>query len=116
MEGLLPKWLRNWLARLLPSNHSSGDGAVHISRLHGNVTTITNNIQQVVDTSGLRDEQLELLRSIRKLPGRGESVLNFMDRKYGTRMVVDLRPSELRVVQQYVAGAYRRLSKKQGVQ
>ena len=56
MEGLLPKWLRNWLARLLPSNHSSGDGAVHISRLHGNVTTITNNIQQVVDTSGLRDE------------------------------------------------------------
>lgn len=109
MEGMLPKWLLDWLARLLPSHNSSGSGAVHIGKLHGNLTTVHNHIQ-VVEHPLLDEEKLELLRSIRKLPRRGESVFNFMERKFRTRMVMDLRPSEVREVQWYVAGINRRMA------
>lgn len=111
MEGMLPKWLLDWLSRLLPSHHSSGSGAVHIGKLKGNFTTVHNHIQ-VVETPLLDDEKLELLRSIRKLPRRGESVFNFMERKFRTRMVMDLRPNEMREVQWYVAGINRRMAGK----
>lgn len=111
MEGMLPKWLLDWLARLLPSHHSSGSGAVHIGKLQGNLTTVHNHIQ-VVDPPLLDEEKLELLRAIRKLPKRGESVFNFMERKFRTRMVMDLRPNEVREVKWYVAGINRRIAGK----
>ena len=124
----MPKWLLNWMASLLPSQTSSGNGGIQIGQVNGNVTHVTNHVQappvhvtQVFYSAQVQtqqpaangvatEEQRELLALIRRAPNNGETVFRFMEREFNTRMVIDLRPSELRRVQSYVATINKRLA------
>ena len=126
----LPKWLLNWMASLLPSQTSSGSGSVQIGQVNGDVNNVTNHIQappvhvtQVFYSTQVQTqqaaangtatlEQRELLTLIRRMPNNGESVFRFMQREFNTRMVIDLRPSELRRVQSYVASINKAINKR----
>jgi hypothetical protein len=137
----LPKWLMRWMASLLPTQTSSGAGAVNIGQVNGDVTHITNRVEgsapsqthidnsqrqvtmhvtqnfysaQVQDQPAANGtatpEQREVLRMLSRMPNRGESVFKFMETNFNTRMVIDLRPGELKRVQAYIASINRRMA------
>ncbi len=134
----LPKWLLRWMASLLPTQTSSGAGAVNIGQVNGDVTHVTNRVEaalpsqthidyshrpvtvnvfttQVVTHAAAANgtasvEQRELLMQIRRMPNGGEPVFRFMEREFHTRMVIDLRPMELRRLQAYVSTINKRMA------
>lgn len=67
------------------------DGGVHVYQFHSQqqITTISNAEQRAV---------LAMIRRLRN----GEAVFAFMARTFGTRMVIDLQPSQLLRVRRYV--------------
>lgn len=117
----LPKWLLSWMASLLPTQSSSGDGAVNIGQVTGDVHHVTNHVhaapqpavtmhvtqviysEQPAANGTANAEQREVLAQIRRMPDRGDIAFRFMLREFNTRMVIDLRPTELRRLQAYVA-------------
>lgn len=114
--GELPKQLLAWIARWLPKQSNQGDGAVQIGKAGGNVTTshvtiVNFNHHHNVQSPPPQDEarkapqatpqQKEVLKMIRRLPN-GHAVLNFMEREFGTRMVIQLNPAQLSRVRKYI--------------
>ncbi|MEG0920287.1 MAG: hypothetical protein RSD57_00085 [Comamonas sp.] len=120
----LPKWLLSWMASLLPTQSSSGDRAMNIGQVNGDVHHVTHNVsqrpvtmhvtqvfysaqvqaQQSAANSGVANEaQREVLALLRQLSeGAKLRVLNHMDKKYGTKKVVDVNGSELKNLKRYM--------------
>lgn len=100
-----------WVAKLLPRQKNEGAGSVQVGQAGGDVTTTSNVtiINVVAQPIGGQDlpvtlatpAQREVLAMIRKLHNR-EAVFVFMQRQFGTRMVIDLQPSQLLRVRRYV--------------
>ena len=120
----IPKWLTRMISRLMPTQKSSGSGAVQIGKLDGDVTTVhlTQHIyaphmpshraaQPPVRVSrperraeprpSPKTDQSQVLALMEHLPDR-IAVLDFMDREFGTRMVVALEPKQLYRLRRYV--------------
>ncbi|MEG0976264.1 MAG: hypothetical protein RSF42_16320, partial [Comamonas sp.] len=121
-----PKWLLSWMASLLPSQTSHGNGAVHVGKVNGYLKVdnsqrpvtmvVTQNFYsaqvqaQPAANGSATAEQRELLIQIRRTPNNGETVFRFMERHFNTRMVIELRPTDFRRVSAYVATINKRLA------
>lgn len=126
MNQLL-QWIMAMVQRLQPRQAASGDGTVQVERASGDVQIDNSRPVTMVVTQNFYSAQVEtrpaangmatpeqraLLTQIRRLPGSGESVFRWMERSFGTRMVIELRPHEARRLQSYVAGVERNLATK----
>ena len=112
----LPKQLRAWIAKLVPQQKNGGAGAVQVGSVGGNVTsnvTIVNVLAPPLEAPKLASaDQREVLALIRKLHNR-EAVFHWMQKSFGTRMVIDLKPSELLRTRRYVETIHRRLKREE---
>ena len=106
----IPKWFQRFVRRLLPIQKSSGHGAVQVGKVDGQVTTVnlTQHIYAPVHrpvavpapaavTAGHKD----VLNLMRHLPNR-IAVLDFMEREFGTRMVIELNTLQVKRLRRYV--------------
>ena len=107
----LPRWIAAFIAKLLPKQKNSGNNSVQVGSAGGDVTVV--NVTQYVQTQPmrhwdsppndrLREQQRQVLRAMRALPDR-RAVLRFMDREFGTGVVIELTPFQLLRLQRYVA-------------
>jgi len=113
---VIPKWLLDWMRKLLPKQEVKGDFGVQIGKA-GPVTVVHNTYhvnttvtsppepyRQVVDPrprQAANDDQKKVLRLMRKLPS-DEKVLEFMQREFKTTRVIDLEGQQLYRVRRYV--------------
>lgn len=126
----IPKWLPKWIAHLLPSQRNSGGGVVQIGKMGaGNVVTIVHltmppvpaptvaptpalappveakpvaRFTQPVRQAGTANEaQRQVLHLIRQL-SHPAAAHEFMQREFGTHMVIHLQPPQLYRVRRYV--------------
>lgn len=77
--------LKELWALLTPSQKNKGGGAVQVGQLIGNATAA----------------QREVLDLITRVPDR-ISVLKFMEREFGTGMVIELQPAQLYRLRRYL--------------
>ena len=119
----IPKQLLAWIRRLLPSQKNTGNGAVQVGKAGGDVTVVnfTQHITQRLPNfqAGSRlspaastrrkasPAQREVLNLMMKLDDREGAVLEFMQREFGTRIVIDLNDSQLFRVKRYVEVALK---------
>lgn len=107
----LPKQLLAWLARLLPKQEARGHGAIQVGKVAGNVTIVHVTQPAQVQPAGLTTaEQREVLALIRGVPNKA-AVFAWMEKTFGTRMVMDLKPSELLRTRRYVESIHKRMTK-----
>jgi len=97
----LPKQLLAWLSRLLPKQEVTGKSNVQVGQVGGNFTVINHHHAPTPQTGLTTPAQRELLALIRRSPS-AEAVFNFMQREFGSRMVMDLSPSQVLRVRRYV--------------
>lgn len=129
MKQLL-QWIMGMLHKMQPKQSASGEGTVQVERAGGDVQIdnsrpVTMHVTQVFYSAQVEsapaanvrppatvvsNEQREVLMLISRLPHRGEAVFRFMEREFKTRMVRDLKPSELVRVRAYVATINKRLA------
>lgn len=126
----LPKWLGALVARLLPKQKTEGDHGAQFGKVGGNVTIV--HVTQHVRTEPVspaaaqpfattapaavpvpaaqpyrpgggvaNEEQRHVLHLIRRLPSPA-GVHEFMQREFGTHMVIHLQPRQLHRVRRYV--------------
>ena len=118
----IPKQLLAWLRQLLPQQKNTGNGAVQVGKAGGDVTVvnltqhttqhITQHLPHLHAGSGLspaapvrrqaNPAQREVLYLMAQLAEREGAVLDFMQREFGTRRVVDLSDAQLFRVRRYV--------------
>jgi hypothetical protein len=99
------------MARLLPRQTVRGHSASQIGKVGGNVTIVhltqhlpgsaAQTVQPTRPAGIANDEQRHVLQLIRQL-ANSNSVLDFMQREFGTRVVVNLQPAQLYRVRRYV--------------
>jgi hypothetical protein len=118
--AMLSRWLRGLLqlnsgaAEAMGSESAPmdvvGRANVQVGRAEGNVTVIHNHVTQHVTHGRMSSprkgrkatkEQRHVLRLLREVQ-REDGVLDFMQREFGTRRVIDLAPPELYRVQRYI--------------
>lgn len=122
----IPKQLLAWLGRLLPQQKNSGSGAVQVGKAGGDVTvfnithhqhaappyTQVNRLSPVAHVAQHKRQaspaQREVLYLMKQLAEREALVLDFMQREFGTRRVVDLGEAELFRVRRYVEVSLQR--------
>lgn len=117
----LPKQLLAWLGRLLPKQEVTGDSNVQVGRVDGNirvtrkhqhgavqaghidggVTVINHHHHHAQNRSASRAEQKAVLQLMDSVQDR-IAVLDFMEREFQTRMVIELSPQQLYRLKRYV--------------
>lgn len=114
----IPKWLQPLIARFLPRQDNSGNGVVQIGKMGAGNVTIVHLTQHLPAApvapmptapaappfrpAGVANaEQRQVLQLMRQLPHPGP-VHEFMQREFGTHMVIHLQPKELHRVRCYV--------------
>jgi len=102
------------MAKLLPKQKVEGNGAIQVGKVSGNVTifhvTQASDSQAPKPASLTTTEQREVLGMIRRVPNK-EAVFCWMQKSFGTRMVMDLKPSELLRTRRYVETIHRRMNR-----
>lgn len=118
---MLPKWLQKLIAPRIHQQSSSGPGCMQIGKVEGAVTNVhltqhiygprKNDMHQRAQSQPLRQQLTrsthanvtprEVLARMDKLPDR-IAVLDFMEREFQTRMVIDLEPAQLYRLKRYV--------------
>ncbi|EFI60727.1 MULTISPECIES: hypothetical protein [Comamonas] len=125
------KEMMQWLLKLLPQQkmQENGNGSLQAGRVEGDLhhshTQAVYNIFMMAPEPAKApapapirtNEKLpadgwqEVFRMIRNLPqSKGESVFRFMERKFHTRMVRELRPDQLQEVRLYAAKIARNMA------
>lgn len=113
----IKKWLTRLISRIMPTQTSSGDGAIQIGKMGGGVTNVhlTQHIyadpnQQVQQQRAAPQprqrpptttEQSQVLALMDHLADR-MAVLDFMEREFDTRMVIRLDSPQLYRLRRYV--------------
>lgn len=99
---VLPKQLLAWLGRLLPKQQVTGKSNVQVGQVGGNVTVI-NHHHHAPRRKPQRatEEQKAVLRLMDELPDRFVA-LDFMEREFDTRMVIELKPAQLYRLRRYI--------------
>jgi hypothetical protein len=99
-----PGIFKRLLIKLGLAQINSGKGSVQAQRIHGNVT-IVNITQSLMPRFATlprtTPEQKRVLRMLDSLVNR-ITVLDFMEREFGTRMVIELKPAQVYRVQKYI--------------
>ena len=106
----LPKQFWAWIVRLLPKQENSGSGAVQVGRAEGhvNVVHLTQHIYapapaapQLRPRTTSSTDQSQVLALIDRVPDR-IAVLDFMEREFDTRLVIELDARQLFRLRRYV--------------
>lgn len=127
---LIPKWLRDWIAQLMPRQHSSGSSAMHMGHVSGSVqqqvhqhfyaaaqpaqdaAAPTPTPAVVRPPSGATPEQKQVLTLMKPLPEPVRiRVLDFMRREFGTALVIELQPDQVYRVRRYVEVIHQQASR-----
>lgn len=113
--GELSRQLLAWIARLLPKQKVQGHGAIQVGKVGGNltifhVTQAPSSTRQESPTLA-NQEQRAVLGMIRRLRN-SEAVFEWMQKSFGTRMVIDLDARQLLRVRRYVESIHRRMSRR----
>ncbi len=108
MLNAYKNFLRELIRLVLPRQQNKGDGAVQAGRVGGNLTVINhhhgsrNRTTKVVNNHGRSTQEhravLQLMDGLRDRI----AVLDFMEREFGTRMVIELEPKKLFRLKRYV--------------
>lgn len=107
----LPKQLLAWLGRLLPKQEVTGKSNVQVGQVGGNVTVINHHHHAPRRaTPRASEEQKAVLRLMDELPDRFVA-LDFMEREFNTRMVIELKPAQLYRLRRYVETIHSNLAK-----
>lgn len=108
MSGIPKQWLAA-LKRLLPTQVVRGDGAVQVGKVQGSVTVVNNvfHVNQTRSYNKANTDQRTVLQLMRELPSQ-EPVLTFMEREFGTRMVIELQDKQLYRLRRYVETIHMR--------
>ena len=97
------KKLIGWLAKFLPAQKASGSASVQVGKLEGNITVV--HLTQHVTSPGPRRpvtaSQRQVLALMRTVQNE-EVILDFMQREFGSRRVIDLSEKQLYRVRRYV--------------
>lgn len=109
----LPKQLLAWLSRLLPKQEVTGESNVQVGKVGGNFTVVNHHHAPAPQAGLTTPAQRELLTLIRRLPN-AEAVFTFMHREFGSRMVMDLSPSQVLRVRRYVEVVQKKFDSKRG--
>lgn len=119
----IPKWIKKMIGRLMPTQTSSGNGAIQIGKLQGSVTNVhlTQHIYapapmqaaapQPRPRTTSSTDQSQVLALIDRVPDR-IAVLDFMEREFDTRMVIHLGPKQLYRLRRYVEAILNNLGEK----
>lgn len=115
--GVVPKWLRDWITQMKPSQHSSGEGAVNIGKMDGGVTNlhVTQHIVYAAPVPPVpvrpryaNEAQREVLRLLVGMGAQERVVFDFMEREFGTRMVIELDELQLKRARRYAEAVRER--------
>ncbi|MDD5479674.1 hypothetical protein [Rhodoferax sp.] len=94
------------ISRVMPAQHSSGNGAIQIGKMGGGVTNVhlTQHIYRAPASPAAhqyagKDVRL-VLALLDQVPDR-IAVLDFMEREFGTRMVIELSAPQVYRVRRY---------------
>lgn len=102
MNELQRLW-RALLKHVLPTQKNTASGVVQVGHLTGNVTV--NNYHHVPASGATRSkatpDQRKLLDLLKQAPDR-VVILNFMEREFGTSLVINLEPAQVFRVRRYV--------------
>jgi hypothetical protein len=122
----IPKQLLAWLRQLLPKQKNSGSGVVQVGKAGDvtvvNITNHTMHMPHIHANAGHRlspvpvstpkrqatTAQREVLDMMKLLDEREGLVLDFMQREFGTRRVIDLTDAQLYRVRRYVEVSLKR--------
>lgn len=98
----ISKQLLAWLSRLLPKQEVTGNANVQVGKVSGNITVVTNHHHAVVTATPKASAQhKEVLRLMERVPDR-IAILDFMEREFRTRMVIELSPKQTFRLRRYV--------------
>jgi hypothetical protein len=102
----LLQWLQKIIQKSKPSQHSKGNAAVQVGELRGDVTSVhlTQNFYGVAhrpDRAQTSAEHKQVLALLDRVSNR-VAVLDFMEREFKTRMVIELTPVELYRLRRYI--------------
>lgn len=97
------QFFKELVRALLPRQTNKGSGSVQAGRVAGNVTVINNHHRHMPARApvAFSPEHAAVLDLMKQLENR-ISVLEFMQREFGTKMVKELQPSELFRLRRYV--------------
>lgn len=100
------------LAYLWPKQSNRGPGSVQAGQVRGNITVNNHhhNYSSARKSVPFTKDHREVLELLSGLPERA-SVLDFMHREFGTRMVKELQRNELRRVTGYVLAIKQKTQK-----
>lgn len=103
--------LARWLSKLLPQQKNSAPGGIQIGQAGGNVTVVNNvfHVNNQRTYGKANTDQRAVLQLMRALPDQG-AVLAFMEREFGTRMVIELPENQLYRLRRYVETIHKRAS------
>lgn len=89
------------LKHVLPKQKNTASGVVQVGQLNGNVTVHNYHAPVNVATrSKATPDQRKLLDLLKQVPDR-IAILNFMEREFGTRLVINLDPPQVFRVRRY---------------
>lgn len=99
----ISKQLLAWLGRLLPKQDITGNSNVQVGQVKGNFTVVNNHHHGPTSVPAPRAtaEHREVLRLMHRVPDR-IAILEFMDREFRTRMVIELTPTQTYRLRRYV--------------
>lgn len=97
------KKLIGWLAKFLPAQKASGSASVQVGKVEGNITVVhlTQHVNSPAPRRTLSTSQRQVLALMRTVQNE-EVILDFMQREFGTRRVIDLTEKQLYRVRRYV--------------
>ncbi|UCU92676.1 hypothetical protein [Hydrogenophaga taeniospiralis] len=116
----LPKQLLAWLGRLLPKQEVTGDSNIQAGRVGGNIKVTRNDRHSAVQAGRI---DVTVINHHHHAPGRTApratseqravlqlmdgvqdriAVLDFMEREFKTRMVIELSPKQVYRLKRYV--------------
>ena len=97
----------------LTKQSAQGPDAVQVGQVQGNLTIVQHaTINQLIEpevSKELKAEQSSVLRMLDRTRNR-QAILDFMDRQFGTRKVIELQPSQLFRLRRYLETVHARNS------
>lgn len=109
------QWLQKIISKWEPSQHSSGSGAIQVGKMNGGITNVhlTQHIYQGHPPGTRRakaavlPECKQVLALLDQVPNR-LAVLDFMEREFNTRRVIELEQPQLFRLRRYVEAVLRK--------
>jgi hypothetical protein len=109
------QWLQKIVQQWTPRQDSSGSGAIQVGKMGGGITNVhlTQNIYHGTPPGTRRPKPVvspeckQVLALLDQVPDR-IAVLDFMEREFNTRMVIELERPQLFRVRRYVEAVLRK--------